>query len=154
MAPANTMSRLFGFAVIYRTIHSPFGQVLKAIRENESRAISLGYRVDLYKLLAFTLSAALAGLLFVAVSINLTRILQVPGRPGRAGEAIVLRSRGSARVALGRFSDGYPVQLSPLSPRRPATLQLPEDGYAGPWRLSIIGDRPVEACPAGAAESA
>ena len=53
---------VIGFAIIYRTIHSPFGQVLKAIRENEPRAISLGYQVDRYKLLAFTLSATLAGL--------------------------------------------------------------------------------------------
>jgi branched-chain amino acid transport system permease protein len=44
-----------------RTIHSPFGQVLKAIKENEPRAISLGYDVDRFKLLAFVLSAALAG---------------------------------------------------------------------------------------------
>jgi branched-chain amino acid transport system permease protein len=53
---------LFGFLLIYRTINSPFGQVLKAIRENEPRAISLGYDVDKYKLLAFVLSAALSGL--------------------------------------------------------------------------------------------
>jgi branched-chain amino acid transport system permease protein len=53
---------IIGFAIIYRTIHSPFGQVLKAIRENEPRAISLGYQVDRYKLLAFVLSATLAGL--------------------------------------------------------------------------------------------
>jgi branched-chain amino acid transport system permease protein len=53
---------LAGFALIYRAIHSPFGQVLKAIRENEPRAISLGYDVDRYKLLAFVLSATLAGL--------------------------------------------------------------------------------------------
>jgi branched-chain amino acid transport system permease protein len=53
---------LIGFAIIYRTIHSPFGQVLKAIRENEPRAISLGYRTDRYKLMAFILSATLAGL--------------------------------------------------------------------------------------------
>jgi len=53
---------LAAFLLIYRTIHSPFGQVLKAIRENEPRAISLGYDVDRYKLLAFVLSAALAGL--------------------------------------------------------------------------------------------
>lgn len=53
---------LFGFLVIYRAVHSPFGQVLKAIRENEPRAISLGYRANQYKLLAFVLSAALAGL--------------------------------------------------------------------------------------------
>ena len=50
------------FALIVRIIHSPFGQVLKAIRENEPRAISLGYDADRYKLLAFVLSAALAGL--------------------------------------------------------------------------------------------
>ena len=51
-----------GFLAISRIVHSPFGQVLKMIRENEPRAISLGYRVDQYKLLAFVLSAALAGL--------------------------------------------------------------------------------------------
>ena len=53
---------LIGFFIVYRTVNSPFGEVLKAIRENEPRAISLGYRVTLYKLMAFTLSAALAGL--------------------------------------------------------------------------------------------
>ncbi len=53
---------LFGFLVIYRAINSPFGEVLKSIRENEQRAISLGYRTDQYKLLAFILSGALAGL--------------------------------------------------------------------------------------------
>jgi len=53
---------LFGYFCIYRFIHSPFGQVLKAIRDNEPRAVSLGYEADRYKLLAFVLSAALAGL--------------------------------------------------------------------------------------------
>ncbi len=53
---------LAGFLLIYRTIHSPFGQVLKAIRENEPRALSLGYGADHYKLIAFVLSAALSGL--------------------------------------------------------------------------------------------
>ncbi len=52
---------LAGFLLIYRVVHSPFGQVLKAIRENESRAISLGYDTDRYKLLAFVLSAGLSG---------------------------------------------------------------------------------------------
>ncbi len=51
-----------GFALIVRIVHSPFGQVLKAIKENEPRAISLGYDVGRYKLLAFVLSAALSGL--------------------------------------------------------------------------------------------
>ncbi|NYT62246.1 branched-chain amino acid ABC transporter permease [Alcaligenaceae bacterium] len=53
---------IIGFAICWRTINSPFGQVLKAIRENEPRAISLGYNVDNFKLLVFVLSAALAGL--------------------------------------------------------------------------------------------
>ncbi len=53
---------LAGFLLIYRTIHSPFGQVLKAIRENEPRAVSLGYTADQYKLIAFVLSATLSGL--------------------------------------------------------------------------------------------
>jgi branched-chain amino acid transport system permease protein len=53
---------LAGFLFIHRVIHSPFGEVLKAIRENEPRAISLGYKTDRYKLIAFILSASLAGL--------------------------------------------------------------------------------------------
>jgi branched-chain amino acid transport system permease protein len=53
---------LVGFLLVYRAIHSPFGQVLKAIRENEPRAVSLGYTADHYKLIAFVLSATLAGL--------------------------------------------------------------------------------------------
>lgn len=52
---------LLGFGVIYRTIHSPFGQILLAIRENEPRAISLGYDVDRCKLIVFIISAAISG---------------------------------------------------------------------------------------------
>jgi branched-chain amino acid transport system permease protein len=52
---------LAGFLLLHRVVHSPFGQVLKAIRENEPRATSLGYRTDNYKLVAFVLSAALSG---------------------------------------------------------------------------------------------
>ncbi len=52
---------LLGFVMVHRVIHSPYGQVLKAIRENEPRATSLGYRTDDYKLVAFILSATLAG---------------------------------------------------------------------------------------------
>ena len=51
-----------GLFVIYRTVHSPFGQILKSIRENEDRAISLGYAAARYKLMAFVISAALSGL--------------------------------------------------------------------------------------------
>jgi branched-chain amino acid transport system permease protein len=53
---------LAGFLFIYRIVNSPFGEVLKAIRENELRAVSLGYKTDRYKLVAFVLSATLAGL--------------------------------------------------------------------------------------------
>ena len=52
---------LAGFLFIYRIVHSPFGEVLKAIRENETRATSLGYKTERYKLIAFVLSATLAG---------------------------------------------------------------------------------------------
>jgi branched-chain amino acid transport system permease protein len=70
---------LGGFLLIFRTINSPFGEVLKAIRENEPRAISLGYKTDQYKLLAFILSGTLSGLagslkVFVAQNASLTDV--------------------------------------------------------------------------------
>jgi branched-chain amino acid transport system permease protein len=70
---------LFGFLVIFRTINSPFGEVLKAIRENEPRAISLGYKTEQYKLVAYILSGTLAGLagalkVFVAQNASLTDV--------------------------------------------------------------------------------
>jgi branched-chain amino acid transport system permease protein len=70
---------LFGFLVIFRTINSPFGEVLKAIRENEPRAISLGYKTDQYKLLAYILPGTLAGFagslkVFVAQNASLTDV--------------------------------------------------------------------------------
>ncbi|MCG6203370.1 branched-chain amino acid ABC transporter permease [Rhodopseudomonas sp. HC1] len=70
---------LLGFLIIYRAINSPFGEVLKAIRENEPRAISLGYKTDQYKLMAFILSGTLAGFagalkVFVAQNASLTDV--------------------------------------------------------------------------------
>ena len=70
---------LLGFLLIFRTINSPFGEVLKAIRENEQRAISLGYKTDQYKLLAYILSGTLAGFagslkVFVAQNASLTDV--------------------------------------------------------------------------------
>jgi branched-chain amino acid transport system permease protein len=70
---------LAGFLLIFRTINSPFGEVLKSIRENEQRAISLGYKTDQYKLLAFILSGTLAGFagslkVFVAQNASLTDV--------------------------------------------------------------------------------
>ena len=70
---------LGGFLLIYRAINSPFGEVLKAVRENEPRAISLGYKTDQYKLIAYILSGTLAGLagslkVFVAQNASLTDV--------------------------------------------------------------------------------
>ncbi|MFQ3453750.1 MULTISPECIES: branched-chain amino acid ABC transporter permease [Bradyrhizobium] len=70
---------LAGFLLIYRTINSPFGEVLKSIRENEPRAISLGYKTDQYKMLAYILSGTLAGFagslkVFVAQNASLTDV--------------------------------------------------------------------------------
>src|SRR4051794_11407402 len=70
---------LGGFLLIYRTINSPFGEVLKSIRENEQRAISLGYKTDQYKLLAFILSGTISGFagslkVFVAQNASLTDV--------------------------------------------------------------------------------
>ena len=70
---------LLGFLLIFRTINSPFGEVLKSIRENEPRAISLGYKTDQYKLLAFILSGTIAGFagslkVFVAQNASLTDV--------------------------------------------------------------------------------
>jgi ABC-type branched-subunit amino acid transport system permease subunit len=70
---------LAGFLLIFRTINSPFGEVLKSIRENEQRAISLGYKTDQYKLLVFILSGTLSGFagslkVFVAQNVSLTDV--------------------------------------------------------------------------------
>ncbi|MCB1414044.1 MAG: branched-chain amino acid ABC transporter permease [Xanthobacteraceae bacterium] len=70
---------LLGFLLIYRSINSPFGEVLKSIRENEQRAISLGYKADHYKLVAFILSGTLSGFagalkVFVAQNASLTDV--------------------------------------------------------------------------------
>ena len=92
---------LAGFLLIYRTIHSPFGQVLKAIRENEPRAISLGYRVDQYKLVAFVLSAGLAGLAGAtkAVVFQLASLTDVQWQ--MSGEVVLMTLVGGMGTVLG-----------------------------------------------------
>jgi branched-chain amino acid transport system permease protein len=92
---------LIGFAIIYRTINSPFGQVLKAIRENEPRAISLGYRVDQYKLLAFTLSAGLAGLAGAtkALVFQLASLTDVTWQ--MSGEVVLITLLGGVGTVFG-----------------------------------------------------
>jgi branched-chain amino acid transport system permease protein len=92
---------VLGFLVIYRTIHSPFGQVLKAIRENEPRAISLGYRVDRYKLTAFVLSAALAGLAGAtkAIVFQLASLSDVQWQ--MSGEVVLMTLVGGLGTVVG-----------------------------------------------------
>jgi branched-chain amino acid transport system permease protein len=91
---------LIGFAIIYRVIHSPFGAVLTAIRENEQRATSLGYNTDHYKLIAFVLSAALAGLAGAtkALVFQLASLTDVHWT--MSGEVILMTLMGG----LGRFT--------------------------------------------------
>ena len=90
-----------GFLVIYRTIHSPFGQVLKAIRENEARAISLGYAVDRFKLIAFVLSAALAGLAGAtkALVFQLASLTDVTWQ--MSGEVVLMTLVGGMETVFG-----------------------------------------------------
>ncbi|HTZ78523.1 MAG TPA: branched-chain amino acid ABC transporter permease [Stellaceae bacterium] len=92
---------LLGFFIIYRTIHSPFGQVLKAIRENEPRAISLGYKTERYKLLAFILSAALCGLAgsTKALVFQLASLTDVQWQT--SGEVVLMTLLGGLGTAVG-----------------------------------------------------
>ena len=90
-----------GFLIIYRTIHSPFGQVLKAIRENEARAISLGYAVDRFKLMAFVLSASLAGLAGAtkAIVFQLASLTDVTWQ--MSGEVVLMTLVGGLGTVFG-----------------------------------------------------
>ncbi|MDZ4367214.1 MAG: branched-chain amino acid ABC transporter permease [Afipia sp.] len=92
---------LLGFLLIYRAINSPFGEVLKSIRENEQRAISLGYKTDQYKLLAFILSGTLAGLagavkVFVAQNASLTDVHWT-----MSGEVVLMTLVGGLGTVFG-----------------------------------------------------
>ena len=92
---------LFGFLVIYRTIHSPFGQVLKAIRENEARAVSLGYKVERFKLAAFVMSATLAGLAggTKAIAVQLASLTDVQWQ--MSGEVVLMTLLGGMGTIFG-----------------------------------------------------
>ena len=92
---------LAAFLLIYRTINSPFGEVLKSIRENEQRAISLGYKTDQYKLLAFVLSGTLAGFagalkVFVAQNASLTDVYWT-----MSGEIVLMTLVGGLGTIFG-----------------------------------------------------
>jgi branched-chain amino acid transport system permease protein len=92
---------LGGFWVIHRAIHSPFGQVLRAIRENEPRAISLGYAVDRYKLLAFVLSATLAGVAGATKALVFQLASLTDAHWHMSGEVVLMTLLGGMGTVLG-----------------------------------------------------
>jgi branched-chain amino acid transport system permease protein len=98
---------LGGFLLIFRIIHSPFGEVLKAIRENEARAISLGYKTDRYKLVAFVLSAALSGLAggTKAIVIQLASLTDVHW--SMSGEVVLMTLVGGLGTIFGPFVGAF-----------------------------------------------
>ncbi len=92
---------LAGFALIYRIVHSPFGQVLQAIRENEPRAISLGYDADKFKHRAFVLSAALAGLAGATKAIVFQLASLTDVHWGMSGEVVLMTLLGGMGTIFG-----------------------------------------------------
>ena len=90
-----------GFLVVYRSIHSPFGQVLKAIRENEPRAISLGYDTTRYKLQAFVISATLAGLAGATKAIVFQLASLTDAHWSMSGEVVLMTLLGGLGTIFG-----------------------------------------------------
>jgi len=117
-----------GFWIIHRTIHSPFGQVLKAIRENEPRAVSLGYKVERFKLMAFVISAALSGMAGSLKSLvfQLASLTDVSWHT--SGEVVLMTLLGGVGTVLGPMVGAFTV----------VTLQS-ELSSVGSWITVIIG---------------
>jgi branched-chain amino acid transport system permease protein len=120
---------LFGFLVIYRTINSPFGDILKAIRENEPRAISLGYRVDQYKLAAFVLSAALAGLAGATKAIFAQNASLTDVQFSTSGEVVLMTLLGGMGTIYGPVIGAFIV----------VAMQQYLGQYLGEWVTVIQG---------------
>jgi branched-chain amino acid transport system permease protein len=120
---------LIGFGLIYRTVHSPFGQVLKAIRENEPRALSLGYDVDRYKLLAFILSAALAGLAGATKTLVLGFATLTDVHWQTSGEVVLMNLVGGVGTILGPVIGAGVI----------VALQNELADKVGPWVTVIMG---------------
>ena len=120
---------LFGFLVIYRTINSPFGDILKAIRENEPRAVSLGYRVDQYKLAAFVLSAALAGLAGAAKAIFAQNASLTDVQFSMSGEVVLMTLLGGMGTIYGPVIGAFIV----------VAMQQYLGQYLGEWVTVIQG---------------
>lgn len=121
------------FAAVYilirRVVHSPFGQVLKAIRANEPRAVSLGYKVDRYKLMAFVISASLSGLAgsLKALVLGFTTLSDVS--QSNSGEVILMTLLGGSGTFLGPVIGANVV----------VTLQEYLSDLVGAWVSVIIG---------------
>ena len=119
---------LGGFFVIYRTIHSPFGHVLRSIRENEPRALSLGYDVDRYKLVAFVISAGLAGLAGSTKALVLQFATLTDAHWHKSGEVVLMTLLGGMGTVMG--------------PSVGALVVVTMDNYLsgfGDWVTVIIG---------------
>jgi branched-chain amino acid transport system permease protein len=117
------------FIFIRRVVHSPFGQVLKAIRANEPRAVSLGYKVDRYKLTAFVLSASLAGLAGSLKALVLGFATLSDVSQGNSGEVILMTLLGGSGTFLGPVVGANVV----------VTLQEYLSDLVGSWVSVIIG---------------
>jgi branched-chain amino acid transport system permease protein len=100
---------LAGFMFIYRIIHSPFGEVLKAIRENEMRAISLGYKTDRYKLVAFILSATLAGAAGATKAIVLQLASLTDVNWPMSGEVVLMTLVGGLGTIFGPVAGAFVI---------------------------------------------
>jgi branched-chain amino acid transport system permease protein len=99
----------FGVWMVWRTIHSPFGQVLKAIRENEARAISLGYDVNRYKMLAFVISAALAGLAGATKALVLTFATLTDADWHTSGDVVLMSLLGGMGTVWGPVVGAFSI---------------------------------------------
>jgi branched-chain amino acid transport system permease protein len=117
------------FLFIRRVVHSPFGQVLKAIRENESRAISLGYDVHRYKLVAFVLSATLAGLAGALKTLVLGFVTLSDVSQATSGEVILMTLVGGTGTFFGPVIGAAVI----------VTLQEYLSDIVGGWVTVIIG---------------
>jgi branched-chain amino acid transport system permease protein len=117
------------FVFIQRVVHSPFGQVLKAIRENESRAVSLGYEVNRYRLLAFVLSATFAGLAGSLKALVLGFVTLSDVQQANSGEVILMTLLGGTGTFFGPVIGAAVV----------VTLQEYLSDIVGGWVTVIIG---------------
>ncbi|MCX7154280.1 MAG: branched-chain amino acid ABC transporter permease [Proteobacteria bacterium] len=120
---------LASLLLIYRIVHSPFGQVLKAIRENEPRALSLGYDVNRYKLLAFVLSAALSGVAGAAKTLVLGFETLTDVFWGTSGEVILMTLVGGLGTMFGPIVGAFTI----------ITLQNYLADKVGSWVQVIMG---------------